>query len=255
MDSIIHPDDLRRALETSAPVFAHLQAHYGLLAQTVCICQNPGTCCRFLPEMTFVEALQWMDVIRRLPLSRRVDTIRRFIEFFTTCPLHRGGCPFLEAGRCSVYPQRPFACRAYGLWSMETGRSRTLENRKSRDALICNWKHYGVELPPEKAQVEMDYCAQVRHRPSGVVTDEALMEVLTRVYELDRLVTPLSIHFENHYHSDFSFLLAGMLLGHREAILGKFAVIKDLVCQQSNGRLEAILNHIRPEIVFGDTGT
>jgi hypothetical protein len=202
--------------------------------------------------MTFAEALQWMDVIRRLAPPRRADAVRRFIEFYATCPLHRGGCPFLEEGRCSVYPQRPFACRAYGLWSMETGRRRTLENRASRNALIRQWKHYGVELPPEKALVEMDYCAAVRCHPTGLATDQGLIDVLAKIYELDRSFWPLSGSFENHYHSDFSFLLAGMLLGDRKAVLGKFAVIKDLARKQPNGRLEAILSHARVELVWFD---
>jgi Fe-S-cluster containining protein len=252
MDALIHPADLHRALQNAGAVFTELQACYGLLAETDCDCCNPGTCCRFLPEMIFAEALQWVDVIRRLPPTRRVATIRRFIEFYATCPLHSGGCPFLEARRCSVYPQRPFACRAYGLWSVQTGRCRTQENRESRNTLIRQWKHYGVELPQEKAQVEMDYCAEVRRRSSEVVSDEGLMEVLAKVYELDRSFWPLSDSFENHYHSDFSFLLAGLLLGHRKAVLGKFAVIKDLVRKQPNGRLEAILSHARVELMFVD---
>jgi Fe-S-cluster containining protein len=250
MDSMIKPEDLLRSLETAAPVWVHLQACYGLLAETDCGCSHPGVCCRFLPEITFAEALQWLEVLRGLPPTRREVTIRRFIEFYATCPLHSGGCPFLNEGRCSVYPQRPFACRAYGLWSPEAGRRRTLENRASRDALIRQWKRYGVDLPAEKAQVEMDYCEEVGRRPSGEASDEALMEVLAKVYDLDRSFQTLSIQFENHYHSDFSFLLAGMLLGDRKAVLGKFAVIKDLARQQPNGRLEALLNQARLERLF-----
>jgi Fe-S-cluster containining protein len=252
MDSMIHPDDLRRALETAAPAWGLLQTRYGLLAETECACPQPGVCCRFLPEMTFAEALQWVEVLRRLPAPRRADTIRRFIEFYSTCPLHTGGCPFLDAGRCSVYRQRPFACRAYGLWSMETGRRRTADNRASRELLARQWKRFGVDLPAENIQAEMDYCAHVSHRPPGVAADAGLMDVLAGIYELDRGFAPLSDQFETHYHSDFSFLLAGMLLGDRKAVLGKFAVIKDLARQQPMGRLEALLNQVRPERLFAD---
>ena len=252
MDSLIHPDTLLQALETAEPIWVQLQAYYGLLAETDCDCNHLGSCCRFFPEMTFSEALQWVDVIRRLAPPLQTDTLRRFLEFYLTCPLHSEGCPFLDAGRCSVYPKRPFACRAYGLWSMETGRRRTLENRESRDALIRHWKHYGVELPPEKALVEMDYCAEVRCHPTGLANDKDLLDVLGKIYELDRSFWPLSSSFENHYHSDFSFLLAGMLLGDRKAVLGKFAVIKDLVRQQPNGRLQAMLSQTRLERVFTD---
>jgi Fe-S-cluster containining protein len=252
MDSMIHPDDLRRALETAAPAWGRIQARYGQLAETECACGQPGVCCRFLPEMTFAEALQWVEVLRRLPPPRRADTIRRFIEFYATCPLHTGGCPFLDAGRCSVYSQRPFACRAYGLWSMEAGRRRTADNRASRELLARQWKRFGVDLPAENIQAEMDYCAHVSHRPPGVAADAGLMDVLAGIYELDRGFAPLSGQFETHYHSDFSFLLAGMLLGDRKAVLGKFAVIKDLARRQPMGRLEALLDQARPERLFAD---
>jgi Fe-S-cluster containining protein len=252
MDSMIHPDDLRRALDAAPPVWRRLQARYALLAETDCACSRPGICCRFLPEMTFAEALQWVDVLRGQPPPRRADTLRRFVEFYATCPLHRDGCPFLEAGRCSVYTQRPFACRAYGLWSMETGRRRTADNRASRELLARQWRRFGVELPAEAIRAEMDYCADVRHRPPGAAGDAALMDILAEIYELDRAFAPLGDPFENHYHSDFSFLLAGMLLGDRKAVLGKFAVVKDLVRQQPMGRLEALLSQARPERLFGE---
>jgi hypothetical protein len=76
------------------------------------------------------------------------------------------------------------------------------------------------------------------------------MEVLSKIYELDRRFDPLSLDFENRYHSDFSFLLASMLLGDRKAVLGKFAVVKDILREQPRGRLESLLDQVRPELVF-----
>jgi hypothetical protein len=135
---------------------------------------------------------------------------------------------------------------------MEAGRRRTADNRASRELLARQWKRFGVDLPAENIQAEMDYCAHVSHRPPGVAADAGLMDVLAGIYELDRGFAPLSGQFETHYHSDFSFLLAGMLLGDRKAVLGKFAVIKDLARRQPMGRLEALLDQARPERLFAD---
>jgi Fe-S-cluster containining protein len=244
------PANLKMALDIGGPLFAELEACYRLLPETACDCKTPGKCCTFLPEITFTEALQWLHMIHRLPLRQRADKIRKFLDYYFTSPVRHKGCSFLEAGRCGVYAHRPFACRAYGLWSMETGSTRTRRNRQSRNDLIYQWKRYGVDLPAETVQFEMDYCSEVRCHAPDAPTDEGLMEVLAKIYELDRTFDPLSVDFENRYNSDFSFFLAGTLLGDRKAILGKFAVVKDIVREQPRGRLESLLDQVQPELVF-----
>lgn len=244
------PADLKMALDIAGPSFAELEARYRLLPETTCECKTPGMCCTFLPEITFTEALQWMSVIKQLPFRQQGDQIHKFLDYYFTSPVRHPGCSFLVGGRCGVYAYRPFACRAYGLWSVEMGYSRTQGNRQRRNELICQWKRYGVELPSEMVQFEMDYCSEVKSHALGAATDEGLMEVLAKIYELDRKFDPLSHDFENRYRSDFSFLLAGSLLGDRKAILGKFAVVKDIVREQPRGRLESILKQVKPELVF-----
>jgi Fe-S-cluster containining protein len=244
------PAELKTALAAAGPSFAVLEAYYRLLPDTACDCITPGKCCIFSPEMTFIEALQLMHLIQRLPMPQRADQIRKFLEYYFSSPVRHKGCSFLEAERCGVYAHRPFACRAYGLWSLETGRTRTRRNRQSRNELIGQWKRFGVDLPAETVRFEMDYCSDVRSHGPNAPTDEELLEVLSKIYELDRKFDPLSLDFENRYNSDFSFLLASMLLGDRKAILGKFAVVKDIVRRQPRGRLESLLNQVRPERVF-----
>jgi Fe-S-cluster containining protein len=242
------PEDVKMALDRAGPSLDELEACYRLLPETTCGCMTAGMCCTFLPEITFTEALQWMIVIDRWPVRQRTDQIRKFLDYYFTSPVRHKGCSFLEAGRCSVYAHRPFACRAYGLWSMETGRARTEGNRQSRNELICQWRRYGVELPAEMVQFEMDYCLEVRCQTPAAATDEGLMAVLAKIYALDRRFGPLSADFENRCNSDFSFLLACLVLGDRKAILGKFAVVKDIVRGQPCGRLESILNQLKPEL-------
>jgi Fe-S-cluster containining protein len=244
------PEDVKSALDIAEPSFVELEDCYRLLPETACGCTTPGRCCTFLPELTFTEALQWMSLINRLPFRQRTDLIRKFLDYYFTSPVRHTGCAFLEAGRCGVYAHRPFACRAYGLWSMETGRIRTQGNRQGRYELICQWKRYGVELPAEMVLFEMDYCSEVRSHAPAAATDEGLLAVLAEIYELDRRFDPLSADFENHCNSDFSFLLAGLLLGDRKAILGKFAVVKDIVREQPRGRIASLLSQLKPELLF-----
>lgn len=50
-----------------------------------------------------------------------------FLEMLASLPwftLARKACPFLEGGSCSIYPARPYACRAFGLTAIRAGWSK-----------------------------------------------------------------------------------------------------------------------------------
>lgn len=130
---MINIKELQSTAISAGPLFTKLQDLYRSLPATHCQCENPGVCCIFLPEMTGLEALQWIWIIQEMPNSERIVMLRKFIEFYLTTPVRHFGCPFRTmGGACSIYQFRPFACRAYGLWSKEMGRLRTRESRKRK---------------------------------------------------------------------------------------------------------------------------
>jgi Fe-S-cluster containining protein len=239
--------DLNMALNQAAPAWRRLQEAYRRLPETSCHCDEPGVCCAFLPEMTWIEALQWMHRLKELPEPAKSDTLRKFVEFYLTTPIRRGGCPFLLGGSCSVYDFRPFACRAYGLWSHQIGYSRTQENLRSRQALVQSWAQFRVEIPAETVGFEIDYCNKVRCLAGKSICDAQLMDVLKQIYRLDQKLPDLQTKFEIEYHSDFSLLVASLVLGYRRAILGKFAVVKEIVQQGTEERLQQMLVDVTPE--------
>jgi hypothetical protein len=59
----------------------------------------------------------------------------------------------------------------------------------------------------------------------------------------------LQTKFEAEYHSDFSFLIASLALGYRKAVLGKFAVIKEMVQRGTEERLEQMLGRATAEVL------
>src|SRR5210317_30272 len=111
--------EINAAIYDVKPLFLELQVLYGCLPETGCQCEQPGVCCAFLPEMTWVEALQWTGLILEMPTEARTRILQKFLEFYLTNPIRSAGCPFLENGHCGIYESRSFACRAYGLWSPE----------------------------------------------------------------------------------------------------------------------------------------
>jgi Fe-S-cluster containining protein len=243
-------EEINAAIKDAQPLFSELQNLYGCLPETLCCCEQPGVCCAFLPEMTLLEALRWIRVIQEMPPDARTRILSKFLEFYLTNPILRSACPFLEKGACSIYEWRPFACRAYGLWSPEFGKRRTEKSRGDRKTLLQMWQKFGLVLPPETVQFEIDYCGKVDCTTDNDRSDEQLMAILQEIYQLDARQAELRMKFENDYHSDFSLLLAALSLGYKKAVLGKFAVIKEIVQQRSEERLRQMLGKVTPNSVL-----
>lgn len=241
---MIQIDELIRAVDAAGPRLRKLQTLYGKLPETECRCDVPGICCVFIPEMTALEALGWLGLIIEMPGKQRADAVRRFVAFYLTNPVRHAGCPLLMDGRCTAYAQRTFACRAYGLWSQRIGRQRTADNRKNKQALLKAWEKFGVPLPVDQVVHEMDYCDRVRSRSMKPFADDQIMTCLESVYKLSCRQDNLQGRFESEYHSDFSFLVAALVLGQKKAVLGKFAVIKEMVRSGSENRLAKMLQKV-----------
>ena len=237
--------EIIEAVHKAQPVFEKIQSLYGQLPETTCACEEPGTCCAFLPEMTLMEALQWLQVMQQMPDAERMALIRKFVEFYLTNPIRHMGCSFLSEGHCGIYEFRPFACRAYGLWSRTTGYERTRQSRDGKKKLVKMWQRYGIDLAPETLAAEMDYCDQVDCKSDYKISDVRLMAVLEEIYLLDSDLANLQVKFENEYHSDFSFLITSLVLNPKKAVLGKLAVIQELSRTGTEKRLVNLLSQIK----------
>lgn len=246
---MITTKDLGAGISKAKPLFRRLQDLYEGLPETQCTCDEPGVCCMFLPEMTILEALLWIERMQAMSVEELTSTLRSFVAFYLTNPARLTGCPFRADGACSIYKYRTFGCRSYGLWSQEMGRSRTRENRKAKKVLREMWKRYGIELPAHTVEFEIDYCDKVQVRPGKPVDDEAIMDLLTQVYYLGKPLSHLQSQFEEAYHSDFSFLLTSLAFGMRKALLLKFAVIKEIVQEKKDKRLQQELEKISPTLM------
>lgn len=239
---LIQWGDIQRGIDQVEPPIAALQEVYGLLPETRCHCDRPGQCCVFLPQMTWMEALQWFRFLKGLAPSDREAMIRKFLAFFLTNPARRGHCPFLaEDGGCGNYEYRPFACRAYGMWSLKRGREETARSREGKQALAAMWRRYGIELPAETVSHEMAYCDRVSVSGAKPPSDAKLMKLLSRVHRLDDADPEMKRRFEDGFQSDFSMLTASLVWGVAKANLNKYAVIKDLVQKGTDDRLQKLL--------------
>ncbi len=244
---MISNEEFKEAAHKARPVFEKIQSLYRQLPETTCHCRELGKCCAFLPEMTLMEALQWYRVMQQMGDAERLVLIRNFVEFYLTNPIRQIGCPFLSEGHCGIYEFRSFACRAYGLWSKKMGQERTDQSRQEKIKLVKMWQRYVIELSPEAITGEMDYCGQVDCYSDVKISDNRLMEILQEIYLLDNELADVQTKFEKEYHSDFSFLVASLSLSTKKAILGKFAVIKELSQSGTEKHLKNLLSQIKPD--------
>lgn len=244
---MIRIDELSPAISRAEPLFPRLMDFYGHLPKTRCTCQDPGICCTFLPEMTVVEALHWIGLMREMPPSERTARIQGFVSFYLTNPARLEGCPFREEGSCAIYPYRTFGCRAYGLWSREMGRARTRKSRNSKKALRKMWKKFGVDIPAEPLEMEMDYCDKVQTQAGEPPGDGEIMDILTEIYHLGKSLGNLQSRFEEEYHSDFSFLVTSLLFGLKKTLLLKFGIIREIVREGTDRRLQEVLGQVSPK--------
>ncbi len=234
--------DIQRGIDAAERHLKQLQILYGSLPETRCHCNRPGACCMFLPQMTWMEAIQWFQYLIDLPVTERETLVRKFLTFFLSNPARRDHCPFLDDdGGCGNYALRPFACRAYGMWSLKWGRQQTGQSREGKKALVAMWRRYGIELPEETATREIDYCDQVTVSGNAPPSDDRLMKHLSRIHQLDDAQSELKHRFEEGYQSDFSALMASLVWGPLKANLNKYAVIKDMVQKGSDARLKKLL--------------
>ena len=246
---MITVDEIKEATLTAEPLFLRLDELYDRLPKTECTCEQSGVCCTFLPEMTVLEALQWIKFMQTMSDSELSAKLRQFVEFYMTNPARLSGCPFKEDGVCTNYRYRTFGCRSYGLWSQEMGRMRTRESRNGKKALRQMWKRYSVEIPADVVEFEIDYCDKVQIQSGKTINDTMIMELLESVYDLGKSLGDLQTRFEEEYHSDFSYFLASLFLGMRKALLLKFAVIKEIVQKGTNMRLQETLEKVSPDII------
>jgi hypothetical protein len=127
------------------------------------------------------------------------------------------------------------------------GQARTNQSREEKMRLVKMWQRYGIEMVPEAIVNEMDYCNHVGSKSDIKISDKRLMAVLQEIYLLDKEMADLQTKFENEYYSDFSFLVASLALSTKKAVLGKFAVIKELSRSGTDQRLQNLLSQIKPD--------
>ena len=235
---MVAPADLKQSLIDSQSQRRELAAIYSRLPQTHC--RSQALCCSLLPEMTLLEALQVLEKISEMPASQRIDLTYRITRYFFLNPIEITACPFLVDRACLIYSDRPFGCRAYGLWSKNYYERLFEQSRQAKMFSQQQWEKLGVTLPKEVVAFTVPYCSSVQLLSHSFISDESLLSAWDNIESLSQTLSPGHHQFKTGYLSDFGFFLAGLFFGIPEALRLKLLIVREIVNTGSSGRVSAL---------------
>jgi len=194
-----------------------------------------------LPEMTLIEALAAIQMLREAEPLLRHQLIRDIVRYFFTNPAMIANCPFLHGHDCFIYRNRFFGCRAYGLWSQDYYDSIASHSRKAKQSLRQQWQDLGVTLPREVVDFQVPYCRDVTTDKDGTFTADKLLHAADAIERLSGQLSEWHQMFYREYFADLSFLITSLIFGVTTAVQIKFVVVRDLTTMGDRTRLDKVL--------------
>jgi Fe-S-cluster containining protein len=183
------------------------------------------------------------------PSAVREKQIQKTIRYFFTNPVELTGCPFLQGTDCTIYADRFFGCRAYGLWSEEYYGDLLENNRQAKTVLQQQWQNLGVALPKDVLEFSFPYCRSVQTESGIPAFDALLIAASEDIERQSQTIIPWHRLFEEQFFLDLSYFMAGLIYGPLKAVRLKFGIVQDIIERKNRGRLEEAL-----EVIFDPFG-
>jgi Fe-S-cluster containining protein len=180
-------------------------------------CDGCARCCFESPGVFYLEYLRLHDLLAGLSEARRRELLECALRelLFSWIEPERG-CIFVEANRCSIYEDRPLACRLFGLSSPADPELLQREHRLAAEEEADRLSWLGIEVPEATLARVVVSCDRVRAKRGRLrrVDADAVAE---RVAALDARLLP-----EEIVRHEYSFLSLPDRLG--AALFGTEAV-------------------------------
>jgi Fe-S-cluster containining protein len=233
---------IENLLQSSVAQQRQLSIQYERLPATRC--RRKTHCCSMLPEMTFVETLAIFRRIAAMESEERLALLKKISKYFFLNAAQITACPFLDGQTCRVYQDRFFGCRAYGLWSSAHYRKIVTGSQTAKRYLKKQWLQLGVRLPRAVVDFQIPYCLDVQTVEGVDLNDAALIHIADALESVSRQFSEAHQVFQQSYFSDFSFLVAALLFGHRPVVQIKFEVVKEFLDTGNAKKLDRILKGV-----------
>ncbi|MBW1793130.1 MAG: YkgJ family cysteine cluster protein [Deltaproteobacteria bacterium] len=226
-------------IERAKQLFGPLKRLYERIPTTTC--NRQAHCCKLMPEVSYVEFLHVVSALGRLPEDVRAETMEKTIKYFFLNAVRIDNCPFLHHNSCRIYQDRPFTCRAYGLWSKAYYEVLVAKNKKAKEPVRAAWETLGVKLPDDVVTYQPAYCDHVTMTSGGPITDAELDLIQAEVFTLDSDLEQGMRQFRQVFFFDPNFLLTSTIIGYRSCLVEKVTVVREYLSKKRSPRLEQLL--------------
>lgn len=203
---VFHYDS--RALQRKAKnmgVFKALEKIYAEIPGVAC---GPcgDVCCRESPDVYILEYLYIRRFLEReKDAAFRASIIERGIRWaFLLLADREVFCPFLVDRKCSIYPVRPFNCRAWGLedaayYSVKSARASEAMKRLDRHLKLA-----GVNLNGAPAtEMVLPRCENISIEAGRRFSEDEILEADFRVALLHKNLIPPEAFKSDNFHTPF----------------------------------------------------
>ena len=177
---------LRRARRRG--LFESLSRVYADFPETTC--DDCARCCFESPGIFFVEHLRLIELLAAMPRHRREALLDRALgELFFSWIEPERQCIFLESSRCTIYQDRPLACRLFGLVAPEDRDLAEAQARLAARQEAHRLRLLGIEIPGAVLQRSLVSCDRVRDGQGRQVRVDG-DAVAARIAHLDAELLP-----------------------------------------------------------------
>ena len=101
-----------------------------------------------------------------------------------------------------------------------------------------------MRLPRAVVDFQIPYCLDVQTVEGVDLNDAALIHIADALESVSRQFSEAHQVFQQSYFSDFSFLVAALLFGHRPVVQIKFEVVKEFLDTGNAKKLDRILKGV-----------
>lgn len=224
---------------SKAGLFDGLRRIYAGLPRTAC--EKCARCCFESPGVFFVEYLSLLEAVAGTSEERRDELIRRaFRELFFSWIEPDRSCIFLESKRCTIYDQRPLACRIFGLVPEADRDVAEAQARLAAREEARRLSRFGIEVPEAVIRRALVSCDRVRNA-RGEATTVNGEAIAARVAKLDAALIPQQVVIEEFCFRSLPERLGAVAFG-QEAIEGlRVQLLRRAQSGQAIGELLALV--------------
>ena len=165
--------------------FQKLHEIYREIPSTTCKCC--GDCCRYGPRVYLTEYLHIFGAMKEMRPEEFRRIVKKSMRFgFLSLVDPSLGCPLLDEGKCILYENRSFNCRAWGHSSEEEYYLFIDKARKELESERDFWLNdFGIKIPESIVHGHKTFCSAMKITGSVSLQSDMRTSLERRLERLD----------------------------------------------------------------------